>query len=150
MRSFAESEDGRYWVPLLLKELKRGRARFSLSGEDTTKFILAPKKSSRSKGPDYLKSILEIGPGDFLIYINIPKKGECAVAQIAGHHRFSRVWDPERRNGCRHFLPCTYYGGFNRNSSFVHPELSKMIGLRGPFRDLTSMKKHFTDLLNKI
>ncbi|MGO8879771.1 MAG: hypothetical protein ACLPVO_13075 [Desulfomonilaceae bacterium] len=148
--SFIESEDERYWVPLLLKELQKGRARFSWSREGASKFTFPPKKSSRSKGPNYLKYISELGPGDFLIYINIAKKGECTVAQITGHHRFSRVWDPERRNGCRLFLPCTYYGGFNRNSSFVHPELSKMIGLRGSFRDLNSVKKHFTDLLNEI
>lgn len=142
--------DPLYWAPLLLKELKRGRARFSWSGEETSKFILAPKKSSRSKGPDYLKPILEMGPGDFLIYINLPKRGECTVVQITGRHRFSRVWDPEHRNGCRHFLPCAYYGGFNRNSSFVHPEFLKMIGLRGPFKDLTSMKKHFANLLSHL
>jgi hypothetical protein len=81
---------------------------------------------------------------------NIPKKGECAVAQINGHSRFSRVWDPERSGGFRYFSPCTHYGGFSRNSSFVHPELSKMIGLRGSFRDLTSIKADFLDLLTPL
>ncbi len=148
--SFPESKDGRYWVPLLLKEFKRGRARFGRFGEEASKFIFPPKKSSRSKEPDYLKNFSELGPGDFLIYINIPKKGECTLVQITGHHRFSRVWDPERRGGSRYFLPCNYYGTFNRNSSFVHPELSKMIGLRGSLRDLTSMKKNFLDLLSHL
>jgi hypothetical protein len=49
----------------------------------------------------------------------------------------------------RHLLPCTYYGGFNRNSSFVHPELSKMIGLRG-LGDLTSIKEDFLDFLTHL
>lgn len=53
-------------------------------------------------------------------------------------------------DGFRYFFPCTHYGGFSRNSSFVHPELSKMIGLRGSFRDLTTIKADFLGLLTHL
>jgi len=152
-----ESQDGRYWVPLLLRELKQGRARLGRL-ELETPLSTSPTKRSRPdkfdpaelERSDHSKSLLRIDPGDFLIYVDMPKIGKCTIVHITGKYRFSEVWGPERRGGSRYFLPCAYLGTFNTYSSFVPHELSEKLRLRGSHGDLTIMKRHFSTLLSNL
>ena len=152
-------EDSSYWMPLINEELKKGKARLGWGYYDKADVRKIKEKADRQEWKSLDKRelstwshagfALEVKPGDYFIYINMPKYGKCTIVKIAGEYNFSEVWDKDKKNDFRHFLPCKYLYNFDRNSNIVHPYLRRRLGLQGAWYRIYA-KKEFEELLDVI
>ena len=154
-------EDGAaYWIPLLYRELQEGRARFGW-GYGPTSDIRVIEKKIQGAGFDDLTPdergvwsragfLLDVRPGDYFIYINMPEWGQCTVVQIDGEYDYDdEPWDPDREDDFRHRLPCHFVAQFDRNDDVVHPILSQRLKLQGA-RYRIGLHREFEELLRRL
>ena len=91
----------------------------------------------------YYSFLLDIKKGDYVVYINIPKYGECTIAKVTGDYEFR--YEDEDFNHRFPVDPDTIII-FNRNDDIVHPALSRRFKLQGPWWRIY-LKEEFEELL---
>ncbi len=149
-----------HWIPRIYESLKNGKARFGWSqfdGADLRKI----KEKIDKYGWDSLSDdekecwkhahfmLSHVRYGDYLIYINMPKYGECTIVKVTGEYNFSEIWDDGKASDFRHYLPCEFVTTFNRESNIVHPYLRRRLGLQGAWWRVYA-KQEFEELLREI
>ncbi|TKJ29515.1 hypothetical protein CEE39_09050 [bacterium (candidate division B38) B3_B38] len=149
-------EDSSYWIPLIYEEIKQGRARFGWGYYDEADVRKIKEKADRQEWKHLDKKeistwshagfLLNIIPEDYFIYINMPEYGKCSIVKITGDYNYSEVWDKDKKEDFRHFLPCEFIYTFDRNSDIVHPYLRRRLGLQGAWYRIYA-KKEFEELL---
>ena len=91
----------------------------------------------------YQPFLLELKPGDYVVYINVPEWGKCTLARVTGSYKFR--WEDVEFN---HRFPvdpasiCT----FDRNDQIVHPALRARLKLQGRFWRIY-LKEEFEQLV---
>ena len=139
---------------MLYSSLKDGEGRFGWSyieGADLYRL----REKIREEGWDSLSEdekncwqpfLLDLKPGDYVIYINVPEWGRCTLARVIGPYYF-------RFDGTdfSHRFPVDPESVhvFDRNSDIVDPSLSQSLKLRRRWWRIYD-KKNFEDLLNKL
>ncbi len=88
----------------------------------------------------YHKFLLEIVPGDFVVHINVPRWGECTLAQVEGDYEF-RYEDDDFNH--RIAVDPNSVRTFDRNDARVHPALSARLKLQGPKWKIYTEDKFF-------
>lgn len=75
--------------------------------------------------------LLDIKPGDYVVCLNVPTRGECSVARVSGEYFFA--WDSVRQDfGHRFHVDPSTLRTFRRNDDdLVHPLLQSRLALRG-------------------
>lgn len=160
-------EGADYWIPKLYEELKAGRARFGWGGNfDGLDPAIGPnlkaiKAKLECKGWTELTDtekdvwnhaafLLNVQPGDYFVYINMPEWGKCSLARITGEYNFDeQPWDPEGWDDFRHWLPCEFIATFDRNANIVPPYLSRRLKLQGAWYRIYAQKE-FEELLEAL
>jgi len=152
-------EDGRYWVTLIYEEIKQGRARFGWGYYDEADVRKIKEKTDEQEWKSlnerelstwsHAGFLLDVKPGDYFIYINMPEYGKCTIVKITGEYDFNGVWDKDKKNDFRHFLHCQFLYKFDRNSDIVHPYLRRRLGLQGAHYRIYA-KKEFEELLEAL
>jgi len=142
-----------YWAPLVFRELLRGHARFSWSYSDQGDLHQLLRRSHDLDVDEqdcwqHGKFLLDVQPGDFFVYVNVPTKSECVLVEIKEQYSYDEIWDPEKRNDLRHVFPCRYIGTFHRDSPAVAPELAKRLKLKGSHWKLNDWKPEIGRLLS--
>lgn len=99
-------EESKYWTPLILNELKNGRARFGWAYKDELDAVLIKGKlenvgwnglTEDEKGCwSHCAFLLEVKANDFFVYINMPTYGKCSAVKIKGGYEFFAGWDKEK------------------------------------------------------
>jgi len=152
-------DENDYWIPRIYEELKARRARLGwgyYDGADIRKI----KEKSDERGWDFLSEdesttwrhvwfALAVKPGDYFVYINMPKYGKCTIVRITGGYDFSAVWDQEEQGDFRHCLPCKFIATFDRNADIVHPFLRQRLGLQRAWYRVYA-RAEFQELLDAI
>lgn len=96
----------------------------------------------------YQRFLLEIRPGERVVYVNVPARGEGTLARADRPHFFR--WDPEIGDlGHRFGVDPTTLRTFDRNAAFVHPRLSSLLKFRGRYRRIHA-RDEFQDLLDSL
>ncbi|RLE42388.1 hypothetical protein DRJ16_04895 [Candidatus Woesearchaeota archaeon] len=156
-----EKESGAdYWIPLIYEELKRGNARFGWSyseDHDLRKLRERIERDGIEKLSEEEREVWsharflidDVSKGDFFIYINMPKYGECSLVEIVGDYYFTEVWDKEGKNDFRHCLKCNFISAFNRRSNIVPPRLKVYLSLPGAHYRIYA-KEEFEELLSAL
>ena len=77
----------------------------------------------------HLGFLLELGAGDWIVYVNMPSYGRCIAARVTGDY----YWDAANHSDCNHCLPIDLGSiiEFDRNDARVHPALSARLKLQG-------------------
>lgn len=160
-------EGANYWIPRLYDELKEGRARFGwggiwesldvgggsdlryLKGKIDCHGMEALSEAEREVWK-HAKFLLDVQPGDFFIYINMPEYGKCTIVKITGEYDYDEEpWDPEKKDDFRHRLPCEFVASFDRNADIVHPYLRQRLKLQGAWYRIYA-KREFEELLEAL
>ena len=93
--------------------------------------IEADGRNSLAQGDKdrYLGFLLELGAGDWIVYVNLPSYGRCIAARVTGDY----YWDAANHGDCNHCLPVDTNSivEFDRNDARVHPALSARLKLQG-------------------
>ncbi|MDD9860005.1 MAG: hypothetical protein OXU40_06110 [Nitrospira sp.] len=90
--------------------------------------------------------LLDLKPGDYVIYINVPEWGRCTLARVTGRY-LGRSTDEDFNH--RFLVDPDSVRDFDRNSDIVHPALSRILKLMGRWWRIYDKEK-FEDLLNKL
>jgi hypothetical protein len=119
--SYMQAEDG---TPLANADLTRLKAKIDANGWNS----LANDEQDR-----YQAFLLELNPGDYVIYVNVPEWGQCTVAQVTGPY----YWEcngPQDSDFNHRFRvdPASVYE-FDRNDTGVQPALSARLKLQGRY-----------------
>lgn len=77
------------------------------------------------------KFLLNIKPGDWVVHINLPKKGYCIAAKVVGKYEFD-----EYETKCRDYkhiltIDISSLIKFDRNDAAILPKISSQLKLRG-------------------
>lgn len=162
----AEQDRG-YLIDALFQELRQGRARFGWSYDDS----LDPRDLKariahngwNSLSEEEQKCIaktgffLDVRPGDYFVYINMPSYGRCAAVRIADHQgigpdhlfQYTSEWGDPPQHDFRSMLPCEFLFDFDRNANVVHPYLSRRLKLMGAHWTIGDTEK-FEELLRDL
>lgn len=134
-------QDDEYWIPEIFEEIKKGRARFGWGSFEKSDLRLIKHRldtigwneldEDEKKIWSQASFMLDVKPGDYFVYINMPEYGKCSVVKITGSYDFSDIWHSEQKDDCRHLLLCEYLGTFDRNDAIVHPYLARRLKLQG-------------------
>jgi len=139
---------------MLSSSLENGEGRFGWSyieGADLYKL----KAKIEKEGWDSLSEdekncwqpfLLDLEPGDYVIYINVPEWGKCTLARVIGPY----VWRYEDRDFNHRFpVDPESVRDFDRNSTIIHPSLSQSLKLVRRWWRIYDKEK-FEDFLNKL
>jgi hypothetical protein len=129
-------------IGALFQELRQGRARFGWSYDGS----LDPRDLKERIERDGWNSLttkeqecigrtaflLDVRPGDYLVYINMPSYGWCSAVKIVEREgvvpdnifQYTPEWGDPPQDDFRNMLPCTFLFDFDRNADVVHPYLS--------------------------
>jgi len=149
-------DEAAYWIPQIYEELRDGRARFGWAWDD----LKAVKSKIDESGWDQLDAdqkelwkrtsfLLGVKPGDYFVYINMPKWGQCTLVELTGTYSFSEIWHPEGGNDFRHLIACRNPCTFERNALIVPPYLSARLKLQGAWYRIRAHKQ-FQELLRNL
>jgi hypothetical protein len=162
----AEQDDASI-IQALFQELRQGRARFGWSYDDALdprdlKARLA-RSGRGSLADEEQKAIartaflLDVRPGDYFVYINMPSYGRCTTVRIVDHggtepnslFQYTPHWGDPSQHDFRSMLPCEFLFDFDRNSEVVHPYLSRRLKLIGAHWTIGDKEK-FEELLRNL
>jgi hypothetical protein len=124
------------WGNEVLSSLRSGEGRFGWSYVETANLAELKQRVDRD-GWDTLSAeekdcyqpfLLELCPGDWVVYINTPSWGRCAAAQVTKPY-FWR-WEDDDFNHRFGVDPRSVFE-FDRNDAAVHPALSARLKLQG-------------------
>ena len=120
----------------VFESLKRGEGRFGWSYVETANLRDLNTRIEQNNWESlseeekncYYEFLLGIEPGDYVVYINVPKWGECTLAEVTGRYEW-RFDD----NDFNHRFPVSAesVSVFNRNDDMVPPALSARLKLQG-------------------
>jgi len=144
----AEQKEGPV-IDALFQELRQGRARFGWSYDDSCDPRDLKARIVRS-GWDSLSKreqeaiarttfLLDVRPGDYFVYVNMPSYGRCTAVRIVDHEgvgpdnlfHYTPEWGDPSQDDFRSMLPCEFLFDFDRNHDVVHPYLSRRLKLMG-------------------
>ena len=138
----------------ILTSLKQGEGRFGWSSIPTADLrqlkARVEKDGWRSLSDDekacYYSFLLDLKNGDYVVYINIPKYGECTIAKVTGEYQWR--YDDKDFN---HRFPVDPESiiVFNRNDDIVHPALSRRLKLQGAWWRIY-LEEEFEELLKHL
>lgn len=138
IRTSLEGGEGRFgWSFIESADLRQLKQRVQAEGWD----------SLSSEEKDCNQSfLLDFKDGDYVVYINIPKWGQCTVAKVTGEYQ----WRYEDKDFNHRFPvdPKTVYV-FDRNDVSVHPALSSRLKLQGRWWRIY-LKDEFDELLESL
>ena len=102
-------------------------ARFGWSNKDEHNLEIHPE-NGREYGTKFL---LDINSGDYIVYINLPKYGECTCVKVVGSYQ----WRNPQDSDFNHCIPIDAGSifTFNRNDKSVSPQLSSRLKLQGRY-----------------
>jgi hypothetical protein len=116
--------------------LKAGEARYGWSNIKTADLRELEKRQqahgwgslTAEEQHCYQNFLLGVKPEDYVVYVNVPRHGECTAARVTAPY-FWRWEDQDfnHRLGCDPSSVVT----FHRNDAAVHPDLSQRLKLRG-------------------
>lgn len=160
VKTLQPNEEGySYWTPLIYAQLQQGVARFGWSWHEDCELTALADRFARSgrlalteTEQDVWKHshfLLEVKPGDYFVYINMPQYGECTLVQITEPYRFTDVWNDHGGGDFRHALACRFVGTFDRKANFVHPYLRRRLSLQGAWYTVTAQAE-FEELLDSL
>jgi hypothetical protein len=78
----------------------------------------------------YQEFLLEISPGDYVVYVNLPQWGRCTLARVTGEYYWDRI--AEDFNHCFRVDAASVLD-FDRNDALVHPALAARLKLQGRY-----------------
>lgn len=141
-------------VQTVFDSLKGGEGRFGWSYIETADLHRLSRRI-KEHGWDILSDdekncyhpfLLYLEDGDYVVYINVPKWGECTLARITG----SYYWRFDSRD-FNHRFPVDRESvrTFQRNESRVHPNLCKRLKLRGAWWRIYA-EPEFADLRRSL
>ncbi len=90
--------------------------------------------------------LLDVKDGDYVVYINVPKWGECTLAKITGPYYFK--FESVDFNH-RFSVDMKSIRTFHRNDGRVHPHLRTRLKLQGAYWKI-SAESEFADLLQSL
>jgi|GEM_PF-5064933 len=135
-----------YWKNPIYEELKAGRARFGFSSFNDADLRQLQLKVRETEWVRLTRDerrcwsncafLLAVEPGDFFIFVNMPRYGDCTVVRVAGPYGFSKVWDEEQRGDFRHFMPCRFMETLERDDPRINPQLAARLRLKGAWKRL--------------
>lgn len=126
--------EGRFgWSYVESADLAALRARIEKVGWDSL---------STDEKDCYQSFLLDLRPGDWVVFINTPSWGRCTVAQVTGGYYW--VWADDDFNHRFKVDPNTVLD-FDRNDAIVHPALSARLKLQGRKWQI-STKREFDQL----
>lgn len=136
--------------------LRRGEGRFGWGHYETGDMRKIKEKYERD-GWQHLTHeekecwnpfLLEIKPGDWVVYINVPEYGKCTTARVTSPYYFA--FDRELEDlGHRFGVDPETVRTFDRNADFVHPYLSRRLKLQGRQWQITA-RAEFAELLRAL
>lgn len=121
---------------LLDESLRTGEGRFGWSYVETADLQSLRSRIGKSGWESltaderdcYKPFLLDIKPGDHVVYINVPEKGKCSVAKVTGPYYWK--WDDQRRDFAHRFaIDPSSIRIFNKNSDIVPPALRARLNL---------------------
>lgn len=142
------------WYNKIFSSLQNGEGRFGWSYVNTAD-LYQLKAKIESEGWDSLSAdekdcyhsfLLEIKEGDYVIYINMPEWGKCAVARVTGSYFW--CYDESDFNHRFPVDPKSVFV-FDRNAPEVHSDLKARLKLRGRFWRI-DLKDKFEALLQNL
>ena len=131
-----QSSSSPEYIRAVYESLKLGEGRFGWSYVATAD-LRALKKRREEGGWGLLEKdeqdcyqgfLLRIKPGDYVVYINVPERGQCTLAKVTGEYFFQ--FDDEDFNHRFKVDPASVRE-FNRNDRMVLPSLSVRLKLQG-------------------
>jgi hypothetical protein len=154
----AEQDDSSL-IDALFQELRKGRARFGWSYDDSRDPRELKARIARN-GWNSLDAreqeciartafLLDVRPGDYFVYINMPSYGHCTAVKITDRFQYTGKWGDPQQHDFRGTLPCEYLFDFDRNSDVVHPYLSRRFKLMGSHWTIGDTEK-FEELLRDL
>lgn len=126
------------WAAQIAADLKDGVARFGWSYAEPTADLRMLAARIEAGGAAALNDaeahcwqpyLLDMKPGDWLVYVNVPSYGRCTLAQVSGGYH----WRHPRDRDFNHQLAvdASTVQEFDRNAAYVHPYLARRLKLQG-------------------
>jgi hypothetical protein len=154
--------------PRIFEDLKNGKARFGWSFQNSADLreiykILEDKNWEYGKIDEKRMRfwsmggfLLDIRRGDYLVYINLPEKGQCAVVQATEEYSFDEgIYCDDFRSYAensrdfRHYIPVNFVNTFLRKGQYVHPYLQRRLVLQGRWWRIYA-EQEFQDLWKSL
>ena len=137
--------------PDMVASLKEGEGRFGYSSVATGDLRALKVRVERDGWPSlsaeeqaaYYVFLLDLKDGDYVVYVDVPKWGECAIAKVTGDY-YWRFEDGDFNH--RFPVDPTSVFVFNRNGRSVHPTLSSRLRMQRIWWRI-SLKAEFEELL---
>lgn len=141
-------------APQILRDLGCGVGRFGWSYVETADLRKLQTRIasdgynnlSDAERDCYQAFLLDLNPGDWVVYVNVPSYGICTCARVVGGYYWE--WKDSDFNHRFTVDPVTVRS-FHRNDSIVHPALSARLKLQGRYWQI-SRKSEFESLLTDI
>ncbi len=125
----ADIRDPEYWKQSVYNDLQQGIAHFGLSSladADLEQLKLRLTKVQWNQLTEAERNswsscafLLDLRPGDYLIYLDLPSYGCHSVSRITGKYCFSDTWDPGKVGGYRHKLDCEFIDVIDQNQPIL-------------------------------
>ncbi|MFW5871832.1 MAG: hypothetical protein ACOCUT_01875 [bacterium] len=117
------------------ESLKNGISRFGWSYLDSADLQKLVDKEDEDCSDDEFEIwdktnfLLNVKEGDWIIHINVPKKGFVTAGKVLSEYQF----DQSREGDFRHYFELVRDSiiSFDRNDSRIPPDLSRRLKLRG-------------------
>jgi hypothetical protein len=145
------------WAPRVYEDLRRGVARYGWSNFEKADLR---RINDKIKGPGGWNSLdedeqdtwnvnflLNITPGDYVVYINMPEYGKCTLARVSKPYWFE--WGPDGDFNHRLGIDADSLKTFDRNDEVVRPKLSARLKLQGRWWHINA-KNEFEYLLDAL
>jgi len=157
-----------YVQPKLFEEIKKGKARFGWSYENSSD-LNQIEKTLKANNWDFNKLVddqaevwdkgnflLNIKTGDYLVYINQPQYGYCTICLSQGEYSFDDgihcddFTHADDGNDFRHFIPSKFIGTFSREfAKSVDVKLYRRLVLLGRWWRIKT-EEEFSSLLESV
>ena len=160
-------QDDRSLIGALFQELRQGRARFGWSYRSSLDPRLVKAKiasggwdsldKAEQEGITKTAFLLDVKPGDYFVYINMPFYGRCTAVKLVEREgvgsdnffHYTPEWGDPPQHDFRNMLPCKFLFDFDRNADVVHPYLSRRLKLMGSHWTIGDKEK-FEELLRDL
>lgn len=127
------------WAARVYESLMQGEARFGWSYVETADLRKLAQRIEAtgwmSLTPDeqacYQHFLLGITPGDYVVYINVPKWGQCTVARVTSPYSWRWEGSDDSDFNHRFGVDPVSVRPFDRNDRIVHPALAARLKLQG-------------------
>lgn len=134
----------------IFASLQKGEGRFGWSDVETADLHSLSSRIeqegweslSADEKSCYQRFLLDLKPGDWVVFINTPTWGQCTIARVAGGY-YWRWADADFNH--RFVVDPATVRAFDRNDSLVHPALSTRLKLQGRKWQI-STKREFEQL----